>query len=1317
MADATGNNGKVGNSVNQSIVDYIETMSLDEMGLLQDISLTLKGIARQDGIKISQSSLRDLATVEQQASVRANRITNRNQSAAGDQTAAGNQSTSGSQGYRRRSSDDYFNFDKQYGKRRAKGMFDKLTDDFEDAFMEALTGSKNPFQDAIDKAAAGFADSLNVSVDKLGEELGKRAGEAVKNSAFGKRMEAEMGWFKDKASKVFGKGMDDLASMFRGDKDFNVADLFGDIRDGAKDVADDFKNIRPQDLENDFNQMGNIFKNFGNMFKPSTQSASAIEDASKDIIDTTFKDLGPVDDVISKGSKALGEGVKQIGAEAVTTSTDLMVVGEGAAEAGTSLVAAAEGSAVVEAGMASAGAAAAGAAVAFPLLTLGIIAATIVVDKLSEAMGPAIEGFQSFSSGITNAANREVTQRSKNTELEKKRREEDIKSIRKAAFDVIEQSAEKVEQVWDNILTTVTATQGYDKAGVQDLWSTYAQRLKDEGLEKVVSSADIMDKLSSVLQQGLSGAAAEEFAYQATLLSNAIPTEDFFQYASTYASIVANAMKDGADQEQAIALANEELVTFADNLLHASRQLAGGLTTSLTNASSLFEKSAQIAFTSRTGDISEISRLLTSVSGVVGAIAPDLADGIVNAVVQAATGGNSSEITALRSLAGTGASNTAFLNALASDPKQVFTTLFYNLSQLQNMSSENYMEVAEALSGVFGIERDAFARVDFEYLASAIDQMNDTDGDLQQNLDLLAAGQTTLTESQVRMQKINEYMIDEGLAYVLDNEVARQIQQHMWDEQLAREIEETQFSVDLVGGALDLLTGILNTVDLIGSFLNPVGWISKIANVALTAIESVGESQDLKAILEKGKVGEGTQKEFYNLTTAGKNLGLATPYVELLGGVSEQRVVENLVNVNNMINGPDGAIHLLAETVETIVDPVGSLVEDVQQAAGLVDAVALAAQEGIDASSDASEAAADAAAEAAEKVVNSSESAIEASQELTKTIGEQAKEAVVVQPEAPAESYYKRAVVSKSISSIISSGDWRTNRGYNALWGNYGDSGTDYYETVTQDDAKELSELISTSLKNYVKTSTDNSRSIDDLRKTIAEDKTDSLIERDIALLEEQGTLQHRGFFTNADMVDAVAAQLAEIEGNEDQASFDDWLANFEKENGIGNLSALLSDYGESISTIEAIYQQEQAARENAAEKARQLHEVQFWEDMQQFATVDFPWYMREWERYYIQHEAYTEATNNAYAEAVNLAVEEKGELGDSVLALAEALTENNMWQEELGDKIKDPVVHTNVILSKILLCVEAIMQQNNETSIVSVPTALSALGLSISNV
>ena len=99
------------------------------------------------------------------------------------------------------------------------------------------------------------------------------------------------------------------------------------------------------------------------------------------------------------------------------------------------------------------------------------------------------------------------------------------------------------------------------------------------------------------------------------------------------------------------------------------------------------------------------------------------------------------------------------------------------------MSKSNYMEVAEGLSEVFGVSKEAFARVDFQYLADVIGAMSIDGESLGQNLSMLVSGQTTYTAEQARTAEINRVMIEEGLAYVLDNEVARSIQEHMWQEQ------------------------------------------------------------------------------------------------------------------------------------------------------------------------------------------------------------------------------------------------------------------------------------------------------------------------------------------------------------------------------------------------------------------------------------------------------------------------------------------------------------------------------------------------------
>ena len=277
-------------------------------------------------------------------------------------------------------------------------------------------------------------------------------------------------------------------------------------------------------------------------------------------------------------------------------------------------------------------------------------------------------------------------------------------------------------------------------------------------------------------------------------------------------------------------------------------------------------------------------------------------------------------------------------------------------------------------------------------------------------------------------------------------------------------------------------------------------------------------------------------------------------------------------------------------------------------------------------------------------------------------------------------------------------------------------------ETVAQQKAaaNTLSEKLSSSIRGY-KLSADSSL-ISVVSSSLKENLNNSLIKRDLDILTDQGEVLHRSFLTDSEISQKVAEQMATLQQDTMEGTFEHWLEEFQKDSGYTDLEAELAKYGQSLDVVEAMFEQQQAANSSAATKARQLHEVQFWEDMQNFATVDFPWYMREWERYYIQHEAYNEATGGvgegkgAYQAAVELRAQEQGEFGDSVFALAKALTENKNWQEELGDKLKEPAVQTNALLAQILLLVDAIRQQNNDTAIVSVPTALSSLGLGIAN-
>lgn len=1036
--------------------------------------------------------------------------------------------------------------------------------------------------------------------------------------------------------------------------------------------------------------------------------------------------------------RRLGQNANAEGALVQTASTDL--------------TAAAESSAGALGGI-STSATEAGAA--FPALTLGLLAvagaASIASNLFQSAMQPLKEGWGDFAKGVLGAANRTYTQTKEQLTNWQKRMKDDIISVRQAEFDIIKDAANKVTDVWDNILTTVAATQGYTKAGVQDLWSNYAQRLTEEGKASVVSSADIMDKLNSVLQKGLSGAVAEEFAYVATILGNAIPTEDFFQYAETYSSIAANAIRMGASQEEAIQKADEELYSFASNLLFASKQIAGGFSTSLTNAGSLFEDSAKIAMSSAMAnagaDVSDISGVLTAVAAAVGSIAPDLASSLTGVITSLATGGNSSELTALRSLAGVGASNTAFLKALSQDPQKVFADMFGRLAELQHMSAENFMEVSEGLSGIFGMSMDAFARVDFAYLADAIASMNLNNSALAENMDMLVSGQTTSTESQLRMQKVNQYMVEEGLAYVLDNEVARSIQEHMWEEQLANDLQNNTYAVELVGGTASLLNGLWTSVNKVFDIINPFRWFSKVEGIIETSNEADYQRLEIEDILNYGRVGKGNTEAQYNLLHGDTNLGLTDNYLQLISqgaALSPQQRAEQLraeqlglmvANGQIILPGTEWAHPELFTPPEAFSNLANSIVDAVNQSA--IDK----AKELSNAMLESTNAVANMAGKMLNKVAKAAAGELSGVKDISSkyiwsTVGKGAYQQRVQQAEEASASFYIRN---------SESGIWKSR-----------EDALDQAHRDQQNAARQLFASLDESLSTYITTRTADvtTSQLANATKAIAVENADAMSKfaadtmsyTTQAVLDSNGRMvqavsqQHRDFYTQSELIQQVMQDAASKTQSDMLMSFDDWIARFEadwnKQQGNDKLSykkidEILSEYGSDISMLERAYAEQETAQSSAAARARELHEVQFWEDMQQFATKDFPWYMREWERYYIQHEAYGQVTAQAYGTESDYAADKKtnsqsigalfsaehNEEGDAVISLAKVLTDNSMWQQELGNALKDPTLQTNALLSKILLVVEAIMQQNNETSIVSVPTSLSSLGLGVTNI
>lgn len=735
-------------------------------------------------------------------------------------------------------------------------ILDDFTDSLEDALLEGLLGSD--FKDRVSGIFNGIANALGVSVKDipgaLGQELGRQAMSAFKNTDLGKSISSKVDAAKDK--------MFDKANSA-------VRDIFG----GSKSKATDANSAK----------------------KAASEAASnASDEAAKAATDAAAKGAKQAGETAAKevGKKAAAD----VGKEALSTAASSAVPGGGivadvaansAAEAGvsqavaagatSSSTVAASGTAATAGAASSMGALASAAATAAP-----VILAVVVALKLLE---PLLEGLATLGQALIKTGNREKDARKERLKNSEERLRKDINAMIEQPFKILENAAQKIYDTWDANLRTITATQGYSKADLQSLMSNYAERLRKEGFSDTIATTDITESLAKVLQSGLSGKVAEEFAYQATKLGAAVPTEDFFGYADVYASIAANAIAAGKSEGEAIAAANAQLNQFASNLLYAGRQLSGGFSTGLKDAQGLFKDAVQIAQTARLGDSSQISGVLTAVSAIVGAVAPDLASALVDNVVKAATGGNSDQIVALRSLAGINASNTEFLRAFANDPQQVFTSLFRNLSNIQNSSADNYMEVAEGLSSVFGVSMEALSRVDFNYLADAISAMKVNQSALSENLANLRSGETTSTPEQLKIAQINKYMLEEGLAYVLDNDVARAVQQHMWDEQLANEMQEATYGVEIQGAALQLLEGMAQTLQNVLDFLRPSQYISRFLNGILdSADDAKNQDRDLQTMLQITKVGSGRSRDFVNLTTRGQLLNLTSSYIDLLGG-------------------------------------------------------------------------------------------------------------------------------------------------------------------------------------------------------------------------------------------------------------------------------------------------------------------------------------------------------------------------------------------------------------------------------------------------
>lgn len=872
--------------------------------------------------------------------------------------------------------------------------------------------------------------------------------------------------------------------------------------------------------------------------------------------------------------------------------------------------------------MAALGPAAASAVGPMAALAAGMVALEFVTNELGKVM----EASADFGKSALTSMKREETSAKNARKLAQDRLKADVETMIKTPFQILEDAANRLTQAWDSNIQVINQTQGYTKADLQSLLGNYAERLRSEGLSSYISAADLTTNLGNVLKSGLSGKAAEEFAYQATLLNSAIPSQDFFNFASTYASVAANMIKNGASQDVAIQKANESLTSFANSLLYASRELSGGFTTGLQNASNLYDQAVKISVAARTNNSSQIAGVLTSVAAITGAIAPDLANSLTDTIYQAATGGNSSSIVALRSLAGINASNTEFLTAFAKNPQKVFATLFTNLANMYNSNSGAFMEVAEGYSSLFGLSPEAFQRVDFNYLAKAISDMNTSSNALNQNIQLLTSGESTLTAEQLRNEQINKYMIEEGLAYVLDSEAGRAIQQHMWDEQIAREMQETTYGVDLQGKSIELIESIFQFVKNIANLLNPLAWVKTITQPLRDLTEANALENDIAAVLEATKVGGGNATALRNLVTRNQDLNLVPTLIELLGGTSQYRSAQqynrNWQTASDLAFGAGilGSV-LHSSVADSLYGGINSSISSFGSSGGV------------------------------------------SSKYSWGTVGKSA---------AAVASSLLNSGANRALLSGIHSGSSTSKLAANQLSGKIEQMLADEY-LVDQfvKEGKTYEEFAASASK----------FGISDFSKA----------------LEEAGysETQVRGYFESQE-TKAGAEELANIRA--DEKDFRDAGRQFWRE-----------DFWDRYS--DPMFEEINIIKEEYLQKIidNQIDWKEYFTEQYVKGWLEERWDKQFWQQfndYFFEHKIYNGGTLELKT-LEKVQKKEKSQKGDLSNALAEMLTVNNQNLDDL----KDPAIQTNLLLSQILVVVNAIMNQNAKAEgTVSLAETISAL-------
>lgn len=93
----------------------------------------------------------------------------------------------------------------------------------------------------------------------------------------------------------------------------------------------------------------------------------------------------------------------------------------------------------------------------------------MVLDALSDAVKPMVEGSKKLFKSLSDAANRYEKSREANMDAAQKRLKADIETMVTTPFDILKSAAQNLYDAWDESVRTINGTQGYNKDQLYDL--------------------------------------------------------------------------------------------------------------------------------------------------------------------------------------------------------------------------------------------------------------------------------------------------------------------------------------------------------------------------------------------------------------------------------------------------------------------------------------------------------------------------------------------------------------------------------------------------------------------------------------------------------------------------------------------------------------------------------------------------------------------------------------------------------------------------------------------------------------------------------